>query len=375
MRNIIRTLGICLTAGLALGLAACGPEESSDKGQAAAPKSAASAPLKEVTVAVSIYAGWMPHYYANEAGIYKKWGEKYGYDVKVKYMDYVASIEAYMAGEADAVVMTNMEALDMPAAAGVDTTVVVMGDYSNGNDAVLVRNGLTCEQVAGKKVYLVEKTVSHYLLGRMLESCGLKESDVTLVNVSDSDIAPSFLANTSQEVVVTWNPMVMEIQKAPGITNIFDSSKIPGEIQDVLAVNSKVLSANPDFARALTGAWYEVMDVMNTPGAEAKAAKTQMAQLAGTNLTEYEGQLATTAMFYTAGDALTYLTSPELKAKMDSVRQFCFTHDLLGENAKSADVVGIQFPDGSVLGDSTNIKLRYDATFTQEYLDGKISLK
>jgi NitT/TauT family transport system substrate-binding protein len=197
----------------------------------------------------------------------------------------------------------------------------------------------------------------------MLESCGLKESDVTLVNVSDSDIAPSFLANTSQEVVVTWNPMVMEIQKAPGITNIFDSSKIPGEIQDVLAVNSKVLSANPDFARALTGAWYEVMDVMNTPGAEAKAAKTQMAQL------------ATTAMFYTAGDALTYLTSPELKAKMDSVRQFCFTHDLLGENAKSADVVGIQFPDGSVLGDSTNIKLRYDATFTQEYLDGKISLK
>ncbi len=372
MKIKFHTLAICLLAGLAL--TAC-KHESSDEGEKAVPESQASVvPKKQMTIAVSIYAGWMPHYYANEVGVYKKWGEKYGYDIKVKYMDYVASIEAYMAGEADAVVMTNMEALDMPAAAGVDTTVVVMGDYSNGNDAVLVRNGLTCEQVRGKKVYLVEKTVSHYILGRMLGSCGLTESDVTLVNVSDADIAPSFLSNTEQEVVVTWNPMVMEILKSAGITSIFDSSKIPGEIQDVLAVNSNVLSANPDFARALTGAWYEVMDVMNTPGSEAKVAKEHMASLAGTSLTEYEGQLATTAMFYTADDALAYLYSPELKTKMDSVRQFCFTHQLLGENASSADVVGIQFPDGSILGDADNIKLRYDASFTKEYFNGGINL-
>lgn len=372
MTRIIRALGLgaLLLAGLAL--TACGPEDNASSNNGVQPQAAAP---KEMTIAVSIYAGWMPHYYANEAGVYEKWGEKYGYDIKVKYMDYVASIEAYMAGEADAVVMTNMEALDMPAAAGVDTTVVVMGDYSNGNDAVLVRNGLTCEGIKGKKVYLVEKTVSHYLMARALESCGLTEADVTIVNVSDSDIAPSFLANTDQEVVVTWNPMVMEIQKAPGIDNIFSSAQTPGEIQDVLAVNTNVLKANPDFARALTGAWYEVMDVMNTPGPDAKAAKTQMAQLAGTNLTEYEGQLATTAMFYTAADALTYFQSPELKTKMDSVRQFCFSHDLLGEGAASADVVGIQFPDGTILGDPANVKLRYNASFTQEYVNGKISLK
>ena len=369
MRKTILTLG--LIAAAAFGLTACGPE---DNNNASKQNSAQTQTLEKRTIAVSIYAGWMPHYYADAEGIYKKWGEKYGYDIEVKRMDYVPSIEAFIAGQADAVVMTNMEALDMPAASGVDTTIVVMGDYSNGNDAVLVRNGLTCEGLKGKKVHLVEKTVSHYLLARQLESCGLSESDVTIVNVSDADIAPTFLADTSKEVVVTWNPMVQEILKSNGVTNIFDSSKIPGEVQDVLAVNTNVLKSDPDFARAITGAWYEVMDIMNTPGATAKDAKTKMAQLAGTNLTEYEGQLSTTAMFYNAGDALSYFNSPGLKGKMDLVRQFCFEQDLLGEGATSADVVGISFPDGTVLGDPNNIKLRYDSTFTQEYVDGKITL-
>ena len=35
---------------------------------------------------------------------------------------------------------------------------------------------------------------------------------------------------------------------------------------------------------------------------------------------------------------------------MELVRQFCFSHGLLGEKTKSADDVAIQFPDGSVLG-------------------------
>ena len=33
--------------------------------------------------------------------------------------------------------MTNMKALDMPAASGVPTTAILVGDYSNGNDALL----------------------------------------------------------------------------------------------------------------------------------------------------------------------------------------------------------------------------------------------
>ena len=327
---------------------------------------------KSYKLAVSIYTGWMPWYYANETGIVKKWADKYGIKIDVKYMDYVPSIEAYVAGQADALVATNMETLDMPAAAGVDSSVVVMGDYSNGNDALLVRDKLTMNKLKGQTVYLVEKTVSQYLLSRALETVKMHEKDVKVMNVSDSDIAPSFLASKNQKAVITWNPMVMEIEKNPGITKIFDSSKVPGEIQDLLVVNTKVLKANPNLGRALTGAWYEVMGLMSTPGPAADKAIQKMAELSKTSPTEFKKQLNTTAMYYTPKAALAYTKSAEIKAKQNLVRQFCFDHNLLGEHAKSVNVVGIEYPDGTVQGDTKNVKMRYVDTFMSEAADGKL---
>jgi len=330
---------------------------------------------KKLTLAVSIYAGWMPWYYAKEQGIVKKWGEKYGLDIDVKYMDYAPSLDAFVAGQADAAVMTNMECLDMPAAAGIDTSAIIMGDYSNGNDALLTRDKLTLPQLKGKKVYLVEKTVSQYLLSQALEKDKMKESDVKIVNVADSDIAPSFLADKNQMAVVTWNPMVMEIEKTRGITKVFDSSSIPGEIQDLCVVNTKVLNANPDFARALVGAWYEVLGVMNKPGADQEAAIKKMAELSKASPAEFKSQLKTTAMYYTPDSAVKYTKSDDLKGKQDLVRKFCFAHNLLGEHAKSVDVVGIEYPDGSIQGDKAKVKMRYVSKYMEEAAAGKITLK
>jgi hypothetical protein len=62
--------------------------------------------------------------------------------------------------------MTNMETLDMPAASGVDCSVIILGDYSNGNDAILVRDKLTLGSLKNRKIYLAERTVSQYLLTR-----------------------------------------------------------------------------------------------------------------------------------------------------------------------------------------------------------------
>jgi NitT/TauT family transport system substrate-binding protein len=342
------------------------------------PAAEAQAPKQKphCKLAVSIYAEWMPWYYANEEGIIKKWADRYGVDIEVQYMAYAASLDAFVAGKADACVMTNMECLDMPAASGVDSTAIIMGDYSNGNDAILVRNKLTLPKLSGKQIYLVEKTVSQYLLTRALETAGLDESNVTLVNVADENtIAPSFLASKSQQAVVTWNPIVMQIEQTRGVTRIFDSSKIPGEIQDLCVVNTKVLNASPDFARALTGAWYEVMGVMTERGNVSDAAIAKMAKLSSCTPTEFTAQLRTTAMFYTPQSATEFTKSDELKEKQNLVRKFCFAHGLLGDNAKSVDVVGIQYPDGTVVGNPKNIKMRYSAVYMEEAAAGKISIK
>ena len=92
---------------------------------------ACAAPKKDFKIAWSIYVGWMPWGYATDTGIVKKWADKYGITIEVKqFNDYVESINQYTAGAFDAVTITNIDALSIPAAGGVDTTAVIIGDFS-----------------------------------------------------------------------------------------------------------------------------------------------------------------------------------------------------------------------------------------------------
>ena len=166
----------------------------------------------------------MPWYYADESGVLAKWAEREGIEIDVISMDYVASIEAFVTGRADACLVTNIDALGLPAAAGVDTTVLVIGDYSNGNDKILTRGIKSTTGLKGVEISLVELSVSDYLLSRALEIAGLSQRDVRLLNTGDSKIGAEFLADKSRKAVVTWNPIASELEDKPGIECIFDSS-------------------------------------------------------------------------------------------------------------------------------------------------------
>src|SRR6188768_4529477 len=124
----------------------------------------------------SIYVGWMPWGYAAEQKIVDKWAKKYGIEIDVVQInDYVESINQYTAGQYDACVMTNMDMLTIPAAGGVDSTALILGDFSNGNDGVVLKGaGRKLASIKGQSVNLVELSVSHYLLARGLESAGMK---------------------------------------------------------------------------------------------------------------------------------------------------------------------------------------------------------
>jgi NitT/TauT family transport system substrate-binding protein len=330
------------------------------------------------TVGWSIYAGWTPYYYMNKAGILRKWADKYGITIKVQRFDYAPSLDAFVARNIDACAMTNMEALDMPAASGVPTTVVLIGDYSNGNDALLVRNGLQLKDLAGKKLLLVQKTVSEYLFDRAMTVGGLRDQikRVRLVNTSDSDIATAFIGDTGANAVVTWKPMVSQILKQKGITSLFNSSQIPGEIQDLTVVRTDVLNrpdgAGQKFAKALAGAWFEMLGQMAVKGPAGDKVLAAIAEGSQDTLESYKEQLSTTKMFYTPQSAVDFGSSPELKQKMALVRQFCFDHGLLGANTKSVDEVAIRYPDGTVQGKADRVRLVFELSYMQMAAQGKL---
>ena len=326
---------------------------------------------KAFKFAWSIYVGWMPWPYANESGILKKWADKYGISIElVQINDYVESLNQYTSGGFDGVVITNMDTLAVPAAGGVDSTAIIVGDYSNGNDAVILKStGImpkkkTLADIGGQKVNLVQLSVSQYLLAQALQTVDLKDSDLTLVNTSDADVVGAF-GTSDVTAVVTWNPQVSEILKNRNAQKVFDSSQIPGQIQDLAVVNTQVLKDNPKFAKALVGAWYEVMSIMQKKDAESDGARTQMAKDSGTDLDGFDGQLMTTRLYPDPAEAAAFARSKENVAINDLVRKFCFEHGMMGEGAKSVDAIGIAFPGGQVLGDQKNIKFRYDPQFME----------
>ena len=328
---------------------------------------AQAAEKKEFKVAWSIYVGWMPWGYASDTGIVKKWADKYGITIEVKqFNDYVESINQYTAGAFDAVTVTNMDALSIPAAGGVDTTAVIVGDFSNGNDAVIVKNG-DLAALKGTSVNLVEFSVSHYLLARALESVKMEEKDLKVVNTSDADMAAAF-KTPDVTAVVTWKPIVSTILESPDAKKVFDSSQIPGEIIDLMVANTEVVKDNPKFGKALAGIWYDTMAALE----KDPAAKEAMAKASGTDAKGFDEQLATTKLFAAPKDAVAFTTGADVKTTTERVSKFLFDKALLGKDAKSPEAIGVAFPDGSVFGDKANVKLRYDATFMQAAADGKL---
>jgi NitT/TauT family transport system substrate-binding protein len=333
---------------------------------------AVAAPKKDFNIAWTIYVGWMPWPYAAQAGIVKKWADKYGITINVTQInDYVESINQYTAGKFDGVTVTNMDALTIPAAGGVDTTAVIIGDFSNGNDGIVLKKAKTLADIKGRKINLVELSVSHYLLARALSSVKLKETDIKTVNTGDPDILAAFKSPDST-AVVTWNPMLQEAAAEPGSAMVFDSSKIPGEIIDMVVVNTETLKDNPDFGKALVGIWYETIALMGAKDAKGKAAREEMAKLSGTDLEGFDSQLATTRMFYDPKEAVSFTSGKDLVKTMDLVRTFSFQHNLLGEKVKSKDVIGIAFGSGDVLGAKSNVKLRFDPTYMKMAADKKL---
>jgi NitT/TauT family transport system substrate-binding protein len=329
------------------------------------PAHAATEP-KTFKLCWSIFAGWMPWGYAASEGVMQKWADKYGIRVEISEVpDYVGSIERYSAGEFDACSMTNMDALTIPAAVGVDSTALIIGDFSNGADAILLRgSGLSLKDLKGKTVLLVENSVSHYLLSRALEWALLKPEDVTIQNVSDTQIADAFLAGQG-DAVITWNPILAKIKQQAQVSQVFSSNLLPGEIVDLTVVNSKVLAAHPELGKALTGAWFETQRLMGMPTDAGRAARAKMASAAGTTPEDFDQQLNTLRSFYSARYALAFARANKMPELMLRVAQFADQQKLLGNDGKGLDKLGIAFSDERSLGNADNIMLRFNGSFMQ----------
>ncbi len=284
-----------------------------------------------VKVAWSVWTGWMPFKIMQQEGFLDARAQEYGVEVElVEFKGYMDSVQAFAAEKVDACAMTSMEALQ-PATSGVGTVAVIVNDVSNGGDGLLVRKGMTVEDLKGKKVLLEQYSVSHYLLTRALDANAITEGDVEIVNIPGDDAGKAFLTDESVEAVATWNPHLFIAQESGKGEVIFNSTDIPGEIIDLLVFNSEVVKSNPKVVEAVTMAWYDAMEMISNPDTRADAIAI-MAEGAGATTKEFEKMLGGTILYTDAKKGVEFFKSADLPKTMDKIKEFSYEQELITDS-------------------------------------------
>ena len=232
----------------------------------------AAQPLK---VGYSDWPGWV----AWQVAIDKGWFKEAGVPVTFEWFDYSASMDAFAAGKIDGVTMTNGDAL-VTGAAGGKSVMVMLTDYSNGNDMIIGKPGVrSLAAIKGKQVAVELGFVEHLLLLNGLKKAGMKESDVTLVNAKTNEM-PQMLASGDVAAVGAWQPVAGQAMKSvPGAKPIYTSGDEPGLIYDVLAVNP--VSAKQRRAEwiKVVKVWDRVVKYINDPKTQPDAVKIMAARV------------------------------------------------------------------------------------------------
>jgi NitT/TauT family transport system substrate-binding protein len=248
------------TMGLVLGLASI------------AVRPVSAAPL---TVGYSDWPGWV----AWQVAIDKGWIKEAGLDLTFQWFDYSASMDAFSAGKLDANLMTNGDTL-VTGAGGGKGVMVMLTDYSSGNDMIVAKPGIkSLKDLKGKKVGIEVGLVEHLLLLHGLSSVGMKEKDLKLVNAKTNE-TPQVLASGQVAAIGAWQPISGQAMKAsPGSHPIYTSMQAPGLIYDVLAVSPASLNAHKADWMKLIGVWDKVVHYINDPATQDDAVKIMAARV------------------------------------------------------------------------------------------------
>jgi NitT/TauT family transport system substrate-binding protein len=242
---------------------------------AALASSLQAAPLK---IAYSDWPGWV----AWEVAIQKGWIKQAGVDAEFLWFEYGPSMEAFTAGKVDAVMVTNGDAL-VTGANGAKNVIIMLTDYSNGNDMIIAKAGIkSVKGLKGKKIGLEVGVVEHLMLLNALKKAGLTEADVEIVNTPTGQ-TPQVLASGQVDAIAAWQPNAGQALKAlTGSTAIYTSADEPGLIYDTITVSPQSLAQHRADWVKLVSVWNRVLSYINNPDTKADAVKIMAARTGST---------------------------------------------------------------------------------------------
>lgn len=209
----------------------------------------ASRPAEPLRLAISPWPGYTPVAFALDHGLFRAAG------VEVQLVETMStgdSRRAFERGGLDGFCGAVPEVLVSREESGSAPRVVWAFDYSCGADQLLARPGLdSVGALRGRRVAFEPGTLDVVVLHHALASGGLRLEDVELVPLPQSEAAAA-LAAGSIDACETYPPFSADVCRMPGVRRLFDTSRAPRVVLDVLVADSASLATHPEaWARAL----------------------------------------------------------------------------------------------------------------------------
>jgi len=223
-------------------------------------------PESALRIGTNVWIGSEPLYLARELG---------RLDPKaVQLVEYPSASEVLRAFRNQAIdgMVISLDELFGLAVDGLQPRIILVVDVSHGADAVVGRPGMrTMKDLKGKRVAVEGGALGAFVLSRALALSGMQASDVKVVHL-ESNEQPGAFEKGQVDGAVTFDPYREQFLRA-GATTLFDSTQIPGEIVDLVAVRASVLDQQPKAVQALLTGWLRAIDYL---GREPKDAARRM---------------------------------------------------------------------------------------------------
>jgi NitT/TauT family transport system substrate-binding protein len=219
-------------------------------------------PETTLRIGTNVWIGSEPLYLARELGQLDP--------AVVQLVEYPSAsdvLRAFRNQAIDGMVISLDELLGL-AADGFQPRIILVVDVSHGADVVVGRPGMrTMRDLQGKPVAVESSALGAFVLSRALALNNMQASDVSVVHL-ESNEQPEAFEKGQVDGAVTFDPFRARFLRL-GASILFDSTQIPGEIVDLLAVRASVLEKRPKAIQALLTGWFGAIDYLKSKPEDA----------------------------------------------------------------------------------------------------------
>jgi NitT/TauT family transport system substrate-binding protein len=138
----------------------------------------------------------------------------------------------------------------------------------------------------GKRIAIINIPLGMFMLSRTLEVAGLGTKDVSVVLLPEDKHEKAYLQNKI-DVAITFEPYKTKLANL-GAHVIFDSSKIPNEIFDLLVVSEETYQSRRTDLCHVTQQWFRTLEYMKQNSIDAQQ---RMSKRLGMDVASYQGMM------------------------------------------------------------------------------------